>query len=329
MRLLMQLVSGCVLAAACGAPAAGEFPPIEARATTLCDPGLNCERLGGIRLHGVLVLPSLEVNGLRLSQLSGLAWDDRAGILYTVSDKGALFGLKPEFHNDRLSGVTLVSAAALLDPLNGKRVKYRRSDAEGLDILNSRRTTGDAELLVSFEGVPRIARHRPDGSVIGEVALNPPLNEIHQYRYNQMLEAVCAHPREGILTAPETPLTADQGAPRLYRLDGRSWRLPETRGGIVAMECLPDGALLVLERDFSPLSLRTVITLRNITLPAGTPPGQLLDGRVIATLDSSEGLRIDNFEGLARHRNRRFFMVSDNNDLFLQRTLLVYFEILP
>ena len=47
----------------------------------------------------------------------------------------------------------------------------------------------------------------------------------------------------------------------------------------------------------------------------------------VALLDTAQGYQIDNFEGLTRHKGNRFFMVSDNNDLFVQRTLLLYFEI--
>jgi hypothetical protein len=47
----------------------------------------------------------------------------------------------------------------------------------------------------------------------------------------------------------------------------------------------------------------------------------------VTTLDSDQDLHIDNFEGLARHRGNRFFMVSDDNGVFIQRTLLLYFEL--
>jgi len=46
-------------------------------------------------------------------------------------------------------------------------------------------------------------------------------------------------------------------------------------------------------------------------------------------LDNTKGWLLDNFEGLTQHQGRYFFMVSDNNDNRLQRTLLTYFEILP
>jgi hypothetical protein len=84
-----------------------------------------------------------------------------------------------------------------------------------------------------------------------------------------------------------------------------------------------------LERDFSSLTLRWTATLRRLRLPAGTAPDTLLVADTITVLDSHDGLRIDNFEGLTRHHGNRFFMVSDDNDVFVQRTLLVYFELLP
>ena len=317
-----------LLAALSLASRAQDFPSLEAKNLDLCDPPLVCERLAGIRVLGVLKLPTRSVNGLRFAGLSGLAWDDDAGILYAVSDRGLLFGLRPVFHNDRLVDVALRSTAALVDPRTKKPVKWRRSDAEGLDILNARNgRKGDAELLVSFEGEPRIARYRPDGRFIAEVALAKSLRDLKNYRYNKMLEAVCVHPREGTLTAPEEPLDR-LDSKRLYRADGRSWRIPPGRGDIVALECLPDGDILLLERELVKFSLRWMITLRRLHLPAATPTDTLLNAQTVVELDGAD-LAIDNFEGLARHRGNRFFMVSDDNNMFLQHTLLVYFELLP
>jgi hypothetical protein len=37
---------------------------------------------------------------------------------------------------------------------------------------------------------------------------------------------------------------------------------------------------------------------------------------------------VDNFEGIAHHRDNRYFLVSDDNNSALQSTVLVYFEIL-
>jgi hypothetical protein len=38
---------------------------------------------------------------------------------------------------------------------------------------------------------------------------------------------------------------------------------------------------------------------------------------------------MDNFEGLAHHEGNRYFMISDDGRNPLQRTILMYFEILP
>lgn len=305
------------------------FPTLNAKDFDLCPQASSCERIAGIRVLGALQLPTrLLDNGIRFGGLSGLAWDEDNQRLYAISDRGVMFGLRPVFRNDRLVDVTLSSAKALIDPLAHKPVKWRRSDSEGLDILNGRNgNKGDAELVVSFEGEPRIARYHPDGRFIAEVMLAKSLREAKNYRYNRMLESVCVHPREGILTAPELPLNGQEGK-RLYRTDGRSWRIPPGRGEIVAIECLANGDILLLERDLQKLSLHWMITLRRLHLPPDIPMDSLLKSQTVVELDGTE-FSIDNFEGLARHRGNRFFMVSDDNNVFVQHTLLVYFELLP
>jgi hypothetical protein len=287
------------------------FPSLEAKTVDLCE-------------------PTRSVNGLRLSGLSGLAWDEDDNLLYALSDHGVLFHLRPIFRNGQLVDVTLRHVAALIDPRTHKPVRWKRSDSEGLDILNGHNgKQGDAELLVSFEHEPRIVRYRPDGTYIADVPLPAALRDVKRYRgSNKMLESVCMHAREGILTTPELPLDHETEFARLYRMDGGTWRFPASHGGIVALECLPDGDVLEMERDYATLALRWVITLRRLRLPADTPADTLLATETVATLDSNQGLHIDNFEGLARHHGNRFFMVSDDNDVFIQHTLLVYFELL-
>ena len=329
MRSILKhlLLAGLAIYSA-ASPGQGPFPSLEAKPVALCDAPQPCERVGRIRVLGMLELPSRTVNHLRFAELSGLAWDDDEGVLYALSDKGKLFGLRPAFRKGRLTDVALVSVATLFDPATHKPVRWRRSDSEGLEILNGHNGhRGDTELLISFEREPRIARYRLDGRFVADVPLPAILRDVKRYHGgNKMLESVCMHPREGILTAPEEPLDGENGATRLYRMDGASWRFPPSRGGISALECLPGGDVLVLERDYQALSLRTIITLRRLHLPGGTAPDSTLTAETLAVLDTAQGLHIDNFEGLARHRGNRFFMVSDNNDVFLQRTLLLYFE---
>ena len=62
-------------------------------------------------------------------------------------------------------------------------------------------------------------------------------------------------------------------------------------------------------------------------LPAPGADPTLLKAANMATFASSQGWLLTNFEGLTRHRDRRFFMVSDDNCNAWQAILLVYFEL--
>lgn len=306
-------------------PAASADTPLSAFPVELAESLSTGTQLDRIRLRGMLALPTVSVDGMRLSQLSALAWDDDEQLLYALSDKGYLFHLRPEFRNDALVNIALQSAVPLAELGIGKPL--RRADTEGMDILNGRNgRKGDAELLVSFERQPRIVRYRPDGKAIGELALSAPLTNADAYRSpNRGLESVCADPSLGVLTTPEEPLDSDGQGTRIFSLSGKSWRYPlSAEFGITAMECLGGGRVLVLERVFG--ITRRAISLKLVQLP-DKPPAQALRPTNVVTLDAGQGHRLDNFEGLAHHKDRRFFMISDDNDLFVQQTLLLYFEL--
>ncbi len=315
----------CLLLASSGA-VADDVIPLKTRPVQLAESVHAPQPAARLRPLGMLDLPDPKVNGLRLSQLSGLAWDDDDGVLYALSDKGALFHLRPQFRDGRLAGLELLKAVPLRDA-EGKPLKGKRADSEGLDILNGRNgRPGDVELVVSFERLPRIARFRPDGTWIADYLLPAPLNDRKSYRSdNKMLESVCVDEKLGVLTMPEKPLVNERdGFNRIYRLDGRSWPVPLLDKLLPSeIECLGDRRVLILEREVG--LLERVVALRIATLAGEGDSTASVD--TIAVLNSLEGYRLDNFEGLARHKGNRFFMVSDNNDLFVQRTLLLYFEI--
>jgi len=290
------------------------------------------DRIGRIRFLGMLQLPNPTVDGMRFSQLSGLAWDDDDGILYAISDRGFLFHLQPVFKNETLTGLKLLKALHLREIGGNKPLKGTRADSEGMDILNERNgRKGDAELIVSFERFPRIVRYRPDGNAIEESPLPAPLNDARMYRdSNKMLESVCADSKLGILTVPEAPLKEErQGVTRIFSLDGKSWVYPLPAGNrISALECLGNNKVMVLESNFGGILGRLQVFLK---LAALSPDGSLTEPIPIETavaLDTGKGHQIDNFESLARHRGNRFFLVSDDNDLFFQRSLLMYIELL-
>ena len=159
----------------------------------------------GIRLRGTLELPPTKVNGFRLGQLSGLAWDEDEKLLYALSDRGVIFHLRPLMTNNILTGIRFVSAYQLQNK-SGHVLKWR--DAEGVAILKGYNgVVGDSQLLIVIENTKRIARFNPYGKPLGDHALPKPLQNHKNYAgYNKIIEAVTVHPRFGIITAPEWPL---------------------------------------------------------------------------------------------------------------------------
>ena len=305
---------------------------LEARAVALADGIGSGDNIGRIRVLGMLELPPVKSEGLRFSQLSGLAWDDDDQLLYALSDRGILFHLRPVFDNDTLVDLTLLRAVPLRELGSDEVLKGRRRDAEGMDILGGRNgRKRDAELIISFERYPRIVRYRPDGHAIAEEPLPATLRDREgYYSSNRGLEGVCADPELGVLTMPESPLNGERpGFNRIFDLKGASWLYPiEEEYRVSDLVCLGGRRVLVLERDFGRLLWRSAVRLRIATLSAKSAPPASVAVETVVLLDTGDGYRIDNFEGLAWHRGRRFFMISDDNDLFVQRTLLLYFELL-
>lgn len=93
------------------------------------------------------------------------------------------------------------------------------------------------------------------------------------------------------------------------------------------MTILPDGNWLILNRRFAWARFSNVLTVVD---PAQVRPGASVRGREIATLAAP--LIHDNFEGVAITREAGatiVWLVSDDNQFFLQRSLLLKFKLDP
>ncbi|WP_353205674.1 esterase-like activity of phytase family protein [Sphingomonas sp.] len=93
------------------------------------------------------------------------------------------------------------------------------------------------------------------------------------------------------------------------------------------MTVLPDGRWLILNRRFSWARFSSVLSVVD---PAQVRPGATVRGRDIATLAAP--LIHENFEGVAATREGRattLWLVSDDNQLPVQRTLLLKFRLDP
>ncbi len=269
------------------------------------------------------------IGGLGFSEISDLAYDRTAKRLYMLSDEGKLFVFKARF-GDVVEQFE-PEGAAIIRKKGGKPFRKWARDTEGMTI------DGHGRLLISFEGKAKIGWFHKDSEKMGErirkYTLPKVLRNTKNYRSkNKSLEALAWHPKYGILTVTEWPLKRDtKKRQTVYALNGRQWHFqaePEARSAVSAIEVTDDGNLLVIERSFTGLFEPFVVTLKKVYLKGCSRNG-MCRTEVLAKMNSHRGWQIDNFEGLAKVGKHRYVMVSDDNDNFYQRTLLIYFEVLP
>ncbi len=282
------------------------------------------------RYLGAVKLKAGPVDGRVASNLSGLAWDADAKLLYALSDDGYLLHLRPQFTGEILTGVEAVASFPLLGP-DGRPLEAPLNDAEGLAIEHGDNATADDTVLsVSFDDPPRILRFNPKGQFVASLALPKPLGEASAYDDpGEALEAVTAHPQLGLLTAPARPLKDNtSGRFRIYGVDGKTWDYPPLdpdNSMITDLAVGPGGDVLVLERNFASLLKPVVFAVRRLPL-AQSPGGGAVTPAEVIHFNNREGWSIDNFEALAHHQDNRFFVLSDDNAAIYQKTLLVYFQ---
>lgn len=279
-----------------------------------------------LRVRGALTLRTRVEGHAIPREISGLAYSADDRVLYAVTDAGWLLHLAPRFADGELVGIDLLARHRLADA-QGRALARVDADAEGLAALaGADGQAGNTRLVVSFEGRPRLAEHATDGRQLRAHALRAPLVDPARYdSRNHGLEALAFHPTHGYLLAPERPL---RGAVRkgvtLYAQDGRQWIYPVedvTTQSLTGLASLGDGSLLALERHYAGPFLPVVCTISHLRFD-GT---QLAIAR-LARYSSAEGWPVDNFEAIAVHRARHYFIASDDNEHPLQRALLIYLE---
>ncbi len=262
-----------------------------------------------------------------LMEFSGLAWDHDQQQLIILSDRGFIIHTTPIFENKRLIDLTL-NAYHFLEDKNGKKLRYKSSDSEGLALNNANNgIDSDTELIVSFERKPRIIKFTIEGNHISQYPLANNLNDIRKYSSaNKSLEAITLHPKFNIITGPERPLkNEDKNKLTLHTINDDVWHFKpksEAHGALVGLTTLPDNRLVALERIFSSVFAGVSSALHLITLDDNS-----IHVEQLSLLNPSASYFNENFEGITWHKDNRFFMISDDNDNIFQRTLLVYFEI--
>lgn len=273
-----------------------------------------------------IAVPAFVVDGVKVSELSDLVWDEDEQILYAVSDKGILFHFQLEISNDRIQAIKPLQGIPLVNQ-KGKKLEWR--DAEGLEVLKAHNgIQGDTELVIALEGVPRVGRFTTQGQLISEYPLPKTLQNHKNYRgRNNSLESVTWHPQWGYITAPELPLKKQPIDRHTLYSRKKQWSFPAypaTNSSITALQTLPNGNLLVLERAWSGVMSPLVISLRYLDFQRCNKKGQcpIENVSILSSL-----FLVDNFEGLTAVRDNLYLMVSDDGHSQFQRTLLTLFRL--
>jgi len=279
--------------------------------------------LPGITLLDQKQLLYKQIGNVPFAEISDLAYFPPSHTLMMLSDKGRLYDFGATFDQGRM--ILDPRGAYRLRKVNGKLLGKHHRDSEGM----ARDKTG--RLAISFEGRPRVTLVDKSGHIVRDLKLPKKLRSIKQYRgRNKGLEALAWHPRYGWLVAKERPRKGSPVKQAVYSLGGRVWRFKAENipsDSVTAIAVMDDGNLLVLERAFVKEKLLGVVTLKKVYLD------RVKNGwcrtKVLAQMRTDRGWAIDNFEGLTRVAPHRYVMVSDDNDNFFQKTLLVYFEVNP
>lgn len=317
MRRTLAFILSLYLVALAGAVHA-ESIDVVARAVPLFVENPERTEIGRLRYRGGLEMASPDP---RFGGLSGLVVSPDGSWFTAVSDRGTLFrGRLDHSPAGRLVGIGDVGARPLGN-LNGRPLtKKAIADAESLAL------TGDGGLYVAFERRHRIWRYGADGHPL----VVPTPKELRRARRNGGIEALARLGDGRLLALTEGPVA---GTTTNGWVGGGSngWtpvviaRRDDFKPTGAAV--LPDGAILVLERRYSPV-LGPAARVMRIPIAAldgpspiwGEPLGELLFPATV-----------DNFEGIAVRQGSNgetlIYLLSDDNFNILQRTLLLMFEL--
>ena len=254
-------------------------------------------------------VPAVGPGGQSINELSGLAWDADEKLLYAVSDDGILHHFSLKLGDGKIVGIEPVLSV----PLNTGATPVT-INAEGLAAVSGDNgKAGDTELLVAFEDGPAIHRFRPDGTSLAAVQLPEALADPARYNEpNSRLEAVAVTSEHGIVTAPEEAMMGEPGDTHtIYGLDGKRWTFATfqpKRSNLKAIEPMPDGRLLLLERTREQKGGPSVGRLR-ILDPKTC--GDDVPCTVENLEPGSSPLLNDNFEGVASLGGGLYLLVTD------------------
>lgn len=274
-----------------------------------------------LRLLDHLEITQTSHPDLPLREVSALAWNARSRTLLAVSDRNEIYHLALGPDHDRID-LTLTAQHRLVDE-SGARLRGRYFAAEGVALADPH----IGQIAILSEMPPGLVLVSPDGQRLRDLPLPPELRDIARLRSEgNGLESLALHPTLGYLFAPEAPLAGEPR--RTHVIYGHHGPLLAFHSGdagpssIKAMETLPDGRLLILERD--RLDDVTVQPFLRIIDPAACPVAQPCESAAIP-LHLPPPHDAD-FEGIASLGDNRLLLASDDRIDGQFRTVFVLME---
>lgn len=282
-------------------------------------------RFGRLAFRGGLALSGSHP---RFGGLSGL-WRSRDGVdLVAITDNGFWLTAKVASRNGRLAGLAEAELAPILGASGRPLHRSRYYDTESLTIV-------DGIAYIGVERTHDILRFDwAEEGVEARARILPVPREVKRLPNNRGLEALgvapAGHLLAGALIAIAERSESEDEPTAGFIIGGRQpgpFKVARHDGfDITDLAFLPGGDLLLLERWYR--SLRGVgMRIRRVA-GASVTPGAMLDGPYL--IEADLGQEIDNMEGLSVHQAQGrtiLTLVSDDNFSFLQRTLLLEFEL--
>ena len=316
----------CALATLLALAGGGPAGEIEVKAVPV---ELNPER-PGVKTVGRLVFMrgfELTSDHGRFGGLSGLDVSPDGRRLRAISDRGTWF-VATLTHDSagRLVTVDSWRAAPMLTPA-GKPVRGYQRDAEGLA------RTSRGTFLVSFERRHRIWRYPMALDAPPQPVATP--RDLNDAPVNGGLEGITVLSDGAVLGVTERHANKDGSVKGWLMKNGTAREIayvPAAGFSPTDLAALPNGDVLLLERSFelSGIRARIVRLAKDRLREARRRANTKVHGEALARLEHP--LSVDNFEGIALRRDRAgrtlLYVVSDNNFLPFQRTLLLQFRMI-
>lgn len=276
-----------------------------------------------VEVLDTLDLGKLKIDDLKVLELSGLAYDQQNKRLHAVSDKGRLFSFTLDVSGNKIAKLEPVSGHTLVDA-KGAAMRDQGFNAEDIALDK------DGTFVIVSEAGPRISRFDASGKWQEDLTVPVALRDPAAQRSDKDgLESVALHPKLGLLTAPEEPLAGQTRTTHtLYADDGKTLAYDTAAIGstsIKAMTVLPDGRLMLLERDRAPD--RSLITWLRTLDPADCKTDKLCPTQVAKV--EVPGIKDADFEGIADLSNGLFMLVSDDKIDKERRSIFALLKVSP